>query len=47
MTESAPQRWAAEHATRFLAAPVAVGTVDQAMLAGLQVKHAHLAWQFA
>ena len=39
---SAPQRWAAEHATRFLAAPVAVGTVDQAMLPGLQVKHAHL-----
>ena len=35
-------RWAAEHATRFLAAPVAVGTVDQAMLAALQVKHAHL-----
>ena len=26
-------RWAAEHATRFLAARVAVGTVDQAMLA--------------
>ncbi len=39
---SVPQRWAAEHATRFLAAPVAVGTVDQAMVAGLQVKHAHL-----
>ena len=39
---TAPQRWAAEHATRFLAAPVAVGTVDQAILAGLQVKHAHL-----
>ena len=37
-----PQRWAAEHATRFLAAPVAVGTVDQAMLASLKVKHAHL-----
>ncbi len=35
-------RWAAEHATRFLAAPVAVGTVDQAMLGALQVKHAHL-----
>jgi len=34
--------WAAEHAVRFLAAPIAVGTVDQAMLAGLQVKHAHL-----
>ena len=39
---TAPQRWAAEHATRYLAATVAVGTVDQAMLAGLQVKHAHL-----
>ena len=35
-------RWAAEHSTRFLAAPVAVGTVDQAMLAALCVKHAHL-----
>ena len=39
---TAPQRWAAEHATRFLAATVAVGTVDQAMLASLLVKHAHL-----
>ena len=35
-------RWAAENSRRFLAAPVAVGTVDQAMLAGLEVKHAHL-----
>jgi CRISPR-associated endonuclease/helicase Cas3 len=35
-------RWAAENAKRFLAAPVAVGTVDQAMLAALRVKHAHL-----
>lgn len=35
-------RWAAENARRFLAAPVAVGTVDQAMLAALQVRHAHL-----
>jgi len=37
-----PIRWAAEHATRFLAAPIAVGTVDQVMMAGLQAKHAHL-----
>ncbi len=37
-----PARWAAEHATRYLAAEVAVGTVDQAMLAALCVKHAHL-----
>ena len=37
-----PGRWAAEHATRYMAAEVAVGTVDQAMLAALQVKHAHL-----
>ncbi len=35
-------RWAAENSKRYLAATVAVGTVDQAMLAGLQVKHAHL-----
>ena len=41
-TVAAPHRWAAEHATRFLAATVAVGTVDQAMLATLKVKHAHL-----
>ena len=39
---SDPARWSAEHATRFLASTVAVGTVDQAMLAGLMVKHAHL-----
>ena len=41
-TDTAPRRWAAEHATRVLAATVAVGTVDQAMLAGLTVKHAHM-----
>ncbi len=35
-------RWAAESAKRYLAAQVAVGTVDQAMLSGLTVKHAHL-----
>ena len=40
--DTVPARWAAEHATRFLAATVAGGTVDQAMLAGLMVKHAHL-----
>jgi CRISPR-associated endonuclease/helicase Cas3 len=39
---AAPQRWAGENAKRFLAAPVAVGTVDQALLGALQVAHAHL-----
>lgn len=34
-------RWAAETPRRYLAAPVAVGTVDQVMLAGLQVKWSH------
>ena len=38
----APQRWAAESAKRFLAAPIAVGTIDQALLGSLQVRHAHL-----
>lgn len=37
-----PARWAAEHAARYLAARVAVGTVDQIALGGLQVKFAHL-----
>lgn len=36
------RRWAAENSKRYLAAQIAVGTVDQAMLAGLPVKHAHL-----
>ena len=36
------QRWAGESAKRFLAAPVAVGTIDQALLGALQVRHAHL-----
>lgn len=35
-------RWAAEHPKRFLAAQISVGTVDQVLLAALQVKHAHL-----
>lgn len=34
-------RWAAEAARKFLCATSAVGTVDQALLAGLQVKWAH------
>lgn len=33
-------RWAAERANRFLAARVAVGTIDQALLATLPVRHA-------
>lgn len=40
--ENAHQRWAAESAKRFLAAPVAVGTIDQALLGALQVRHAHM-----
>ena len=33
-------RWAAEHANHYLAARVAVGTIDQALLGALKVKHA-------
>ncbi len=34
--------WAAENAKRFLAASVAVGTIDQVLLSALVVDHAHL-----
>ena len=34
-------RWSAESARKFLSAPAAVGTIDQALLAGLRVKWAH------
>lgn len=34
-------RWAAEQPKRYLAARVAVGTVDQALMSGLQLRHAH------
>ena len=39
---AAPRRWAAEHPKRALAAAAAVGTIDQALLSGLPVRHAHL-----
>ena len=41
-TESRERPWASENPKRYLAAQVAVGTVDQAMLAALQVKNAHM-----
>lgn len=34
--------WAAEHPKRFFAATISVGTIDQALLSALRVKHAHL-----
>ncbi|MEO5339807.1 MAG: CRISPR-associated helicase Cas3' [Magnetococcus sp. MYC-9] len=34
--------WAAEHPKRYLAAPVAVGSVDQVLLSALATSHAHL-----
>ncbi len=34
--------WAAEHPKRYFSALVGVGTIDQALLAALRVKHAHL-----
>ena len=36
------QFWAAESAKRFLAAQIAVGTVDQAMMGALKVRHGHM-----
>lgn len=34
--------WSAEHPKRFLAATIAVGTIDQALLSAIQTRHAHL-----
>lgn len=34
--------WASERPKRYLAAQIAVGTVDQAMMAALKVRHAHM-----
>lgn len=36
------RQWAGEHPKRFLAATVAVGTIDQALLSVVQTAHAHL-----
>lgn len=36
------RRWAAEHPKRFLAATIAVGTVDQALLGAIPARHAHM-----
>ncbi len=36
------RRWAAQGSKRYLAAQIAVGTVDQAMQAALKVKHSHM-----
>lgn len=35
-------RWAAEHPKRFLAARIAVGTIDQALLGAIRVKHSQM-----
>lgn len=40
--EKAQQRWVAESPKRFLAATIAVGTIDQALLGALKVRHAHM-----
>ncbi len=34
--------WAAEGPKRFLAAPIAVGTIDQVLMSGILVPHAHM-----
>lgn len=37
-----PQGWAAESSKRYTASPIAVGTIDQVLLATLRNSHAHL-----
>ncbi len=41
-TDRRSARWAAEQPKRYMAASFAVGTIDQALLGALAVKHAHL-----
>ena len=41
-TQSDDKPWASDNPKKYLAAQIAVGTVDQAMLAALKVKHAHM-----
>ena len=40
--QKAHQRWVAESPKRFLAATIAVGTIDQTLLGALKVRHAHM-----
>lgn len=40
--DAAERGWAAESPRRYLAAAVAVGTVDQVLMSSLQIKYAHL-----
>lgn len=40
--DSEYRRWAAENSKRYFAAAAMVGTIDQALMAALRVKHAHL-----
>jgi CRISPR-associated endonuclease/helicase Cas3 len=40
--ETSRRNWAAEHSKRYTAAPIAVGTIDQALLAMLETPHAHM-----
>jgi CRISPR-associated endonuclease/helicase Cas3 len=38
------QCWAAENSKRYCSAPIVIGTIDQALFATLQIKHAHMRW---
>lgn len=38
----AERGWAAEDSRRYLAAPVAVGTIDQVLMSALEIPHSHL-----
>lgn len=37
-----PERWASENPKRFMAAPIVIGTIDQALMSVVRTGHAHM-----
>ena len=40
--QKGPERWASENPKRFMAAPIVIGTIDQALMSVVRTGHAHM-----